>query len=99
MSDGYDNTNSGALFKNDKEDHPNWPDYKGSINVDGTEFWLSAWLKKSKAGKNYMSLSVEPKEQKSQEMPKFTSQGGGKSNDPFANGPDFGDAPQDDIGF
>lgn len=60
----YDNTNSGALFKNDEKnaDHPNWPDYKGSIDVEGKEFWINAWLKKSKAGRNYMSLSVTPKE-------------------------------------
>jgi hypothetical protein len=60
----YDNTDKGALFKNDKEGgNPNWPDYKGSINVGGTDYWLSAWIKKSKAGATYMSLSVKPKEQ------------------------------------
>jgi hypothetical protein len=59
----YDNSNSGALFKNKEKDesHPTWADYKGSINVDGTDYWLSAWLKKSKDGKPYMSLSVKPK--------------------------------------
>lgn len=61
MSD-YDNTNSGALFKNDKDGgNPNWPDYKGKINVDGTDYWLSAWIKDGKNGK-FMSLSVKPKE-------------------------------------
>ena len=62
MSD-YDNTNSGALFKNDKEGNDNRPDYKGSINVGGVEFWISSWIKTSKAGKKYMSLSVQPKEE------------------------------------
>ncbi|KKL48032.1 hypothetical protein LCGC14_2329580 [marine sediment metagenome] len=59
----YDNTNSGALFKNDDKDeeHPNWADYQGSIDVEGTNYWISAWLKKSKKGVNYMSLSVRPK--------------------------------------
>lgn len=58
----YDNTNSGALFKNDKKESDNHPDYRGSINVAGTEYWLSAWLKKSKAGQTFMSLSVKHKD-------------------------------------
>jgi len=44
----YDNTNSGALFKNDKQGNDNWPDYRGQINVNGEDFWISAWLKTSK---------------------------------------------------
>ena len=57
----YDNTNSGALFKNADKQSDNHPDYRGQINVDGKEFWLSAWLKTSKKGEKYMSLSVKPK--------------------------------------
>lgn len=60
----YDNTNTGALFKNQKDGHKNWPDYKGQINVGGKEFWLSAWIKKSKKGETFMSLSIQPKEAK-----------------------------------
>jgi hypothetical protein len=36
-------------------------DYGGTINIDGVEYWLSAWLKDGKSRK-YMSLSVRPKE-------------------------------------
>jgi hypothetical protein len=66
MSD-YDNTNRGALFKNtDKEAsdsaHEKWPDYQGRLNVNGTELWLSAWIKTSKNGMKYMSLSIKPKD-------------------------------------
>lgn len=57
----YDNTNTGALFKNDNKQTDKHPDYNGSINVNGEEFWLSAWLKTSKAGKKFMSLSVSAK--------------------------------------
>ncbi len=60
----YDNTNRGALFKNDRKESENHPDYTGQINVGGVEFWLSAWIKKSKAGKNFMSLSVKLKEER-----------------------------------
>jgi len=62
MSD-YDNTNSGALFKNDRKVSPNQPDYRGDINVNGTDFWISAWLKESKKGTKFMSLAVTVKEE------------------------------------
>lgn len=58
----YDNTNRGALFKNNRKEQDNHPDYTGSLNVGGEEFWLSAWLKTSKKGEKFMSVSVKPKE-------------------------------------
>lgn len=62
-SHNFDNTNRGALFKNDKEGgNPNWPDYRGNLNVNGTEYWIDAWIKESKKdGKKFMSLSIKPK--------------------------------------
>ena len=60
----YDNTDRGVLFKNDDKQGDSHPDYTGNINVNGTEFWLSAWIKTSdKTGKKFMSLSVKAKEQ------------------------------------
>jgi hypothetical protein len=63
----YDNTNSGLLARNDKQGNDSRPDYRGSINVDGREYWLSAWIKQGRdgtklAGQKYMSLSVQPKD-------------------------------------
>jgi len=60
----YDNTNSGALFKNDRKETANHPDYKGQINVQGVDYWLSAWIKpmKNDPEKRFMSLSVKAKE-------------------------------------
>ena len=59
----YDNSNRGAIFKNDDKQQDNHPDYKGSINVNGVDLWISGWLKTSeKTGKKFMSLSVKPKD-------------------------------------
>lgn len=57
----YDNTNRGALFKGKKVQDTH-PDYEGTINVAGTEYWINAYLKQSKAGATFMSLSVKPKQ-------------------------------------
>jgi uncharacterized protein (DUF736 family) len=66
----YDNTNRGAIFKNDDKQQDNHPDYKGSINVNGVDMWVSGWLKTSeKTGKKFMSLSVKAKEEKAPQMP------------------------------
>lgn len=66
MSD-FDNTNRGVLFKNDrKEDGDKKPSYTGSLNVDGIEFFLDAWVKKSAAGPSFMSVSVKRKDKQTQ---------------------------------
>lgn len=66
----YDNSNRGSLFKNDRKDDAKFPDYKGSINVDGTDYWLSAWIKVSKDGAKFMSLSVKNKNADASLQPK-----------------------------
>ena len=59
----FDNTNRGVLFKNDrKTDGDKKPEYTGSLNVDGVEFFLDAWLKVGKSGAKFMSVSVKRKD-------------------------------------
>jgi hypothetical protein len=53
--------NTGSLFKNRDKSSDTDRDYSGSLNLDGREFWLSGWIKKSKAGASYLSLSVKSK--------------------------------------
>ncbi len=63
MSEQYDNTNRGILSRNDRREKDTHPEYRGSINVDGIDYWLSAWVKERKDGTGkFFSLSVQPKE-------------------------------------
>ena len=74
MSKQWDNTNSGTLFKNDKQGKASRPDYNGSINVDGRDYWLSAWIKEGAKGK-FMSLAVKPKDAAAEGHPDRFQQG------------------------
>ena len=43
MPEEYDNTNSGALFKNNQKEKDTQPDMSGVLNVEGTEYRVAAW--------------------------------------------------------
>ena len=61
----YDNTNRGIISRNERKEKDSHPDMKGTINIDGVDYWLSGWTKTKKDGSGkFLSLSVEPKEQK-----------------------------------
>lgn len=57
----YDNTNRWTLNKNDRKEKDTHPDYKGSLNVDGVDYWLDGWIKDSANGK-FISGSIKPKD-------------------------------------
>lgn len=63
----YDNTNTGALFKAKERATDKHPEYSGTINVDGKEYWLAGWVNEAKSGQKYFSLKVKPKEAKQEE--------------------------------
>jgi hypothetical protein len=60
----FDNTNRGALFRNTekKEGDDRDRDYSGTLNVNGTEFWVSGWLQTSAKGTKYLSLAIKQKD-------------------------------------
>jgi hypothetical protein len=66
----YDDTNRGALFRDADKQKDGDRDYSGTINIDGTDYWLSAWIKTSAKGTKYMSLSVKPKDEKARGGPR-----------------------------
>lgn len=66
MAGNFDNTNRGVLFKNvkGKDSHP---DYKGSVNVDGVDYWFSGWIKVAgpnarDPGSKFLSVALEKKD-------------------------------------
>jgi len=76
----YDNTNSGALFENQKREKPSHPHLRGSCVIktpDGelVEYWVSAWQKTSKGGDDFFSLSFQMKDAaaKKEDKPKTQS--------------------------
>jgi hypothetical protein len=89
----YDNTNTGILSRNERKETDSHPDFTGTINVDGVDYWLSGWTKEGKPGgkmegKRFFSLSVKPKD--AQAAPKRKPEPepvGGSFNDdiPFAD--------------
>jgi hypothetical protein len=67
--------NTGSLFANTEKRSENFPDYSGSVRIEGADWWISGWRKTSKDGKMFLSLSVKRKdgtasrpEDKSQEV-------------------------------
>lgn len=65
----YDNTLKGALFVNKDKKTDNHPDYRGQLETeDGTEYWVSAWIKTpSKGGPDFLSMSLTPKDNNQQQ--------------------------------
>lgn len=65
----YDNTNTGVLFKNDKKSDKA-PDYKGKIDIGGTEYNLAGWIRQSqKTGDKFLSLKIDTYEQQAASAP------------------------------
>lgn len=79
----YDDTNKGALFINHKREKDTHPNLRGQININGQEFWLSAWTKEiqqgQRQGEKMINLAVTPKEQ--QQGPQPTQQAAPEPDD------------------
>lgn len=62
--------NTGSLWENKKKrPDSNDADRTGSINVDGVDYWINGWLKRTKTGERFLSLSVKPKQKRDSDDP------------------------------
>lgn len=84
----YDNTNRGAIWKNEDKESDTHPDFKGQLNVDGVEYWVSAWKRKPDANEKApaLSFSIKAKDapQKSKPEPKKAGRPAMDDDIPFA---------------
>ena len=71
------------------------PDFKGSINVEGVEYWVSAWKRKEDAHPKApaLSFSIQLKEQSGE------ASTGSQGNDTGNQGQSNDDPFSDNIGF
>lgn len=71
MSDKYDDTNRGVLFRSREEPKTDkHPSHSGTINVEGREYRISGWMKQSnKTGEKFLSLAVTPKDAPKESKP------------------------------
>jgi len=66
VADGqeFDNTNRGSIWKNDKRETDKHPHLTGTLNVQGKDFWVSAWVKEKDANPKApeLTMSIKPKD-------------------------------------
>jgi hypothetical protein len=74
----YDDTNRFTLWGNkDKtEATPTWADFQGTINIDGKEYYLSAWKRKAGANPKSPPLSGTVKVKEAQQPKDYSSSNG-----------------------
>lgn len=53
---------TGSLFANEKKAKDTHPDRTGTAVIDGTEYYISGWLKTKKDGKPWLSLAFKRKD-------------------------------------
>ena len=59
MTEEYDNTNRGALWPNPKyEAGGKHPRFRGSVNVNGVDYWVSMWADKVDESSNRPSVTL-----------------------------------------
>lgn len=68
--------NRGSMFDNDHKTTEKHPDFSGSINVEGTVYWISGWTGMTNDGqKRKLTLSVKRQDERPEEQSRPT-QGG-----------------------
>jgi len=66
----YDDTNRGSIWPNDRKETDKHPDFTGSLNVEGRDYWVSAWKRRPDANPKAPSLSFSIKAKDDYQAPK-----------------------------
>jgi hypothetical protein len=94
----FDNNNRGSIWKNEKKEKDTHPDFTGSLNVDGVEYWVSAWKRKDGASPKApaLSFSIKPKDEQPRRQEPQRQQ---RRPDPISSGRSLSDDLDDQIPF
>jgi hypothetical protein len=66
MTKQYDDEMKGIIFLEERRSD-NHPDYKGRIQIDGVQYWVSGWSKETRKGQA-ISLSLQKAKPASEAM-------------------------------
>ena len=83
MDKQYDNTNKGAIWKNADKQKDTQPDFKGSINVEGVEYFLNAWKRKEGASEKVPVLNFSIMKKENKPFPKQEESNNSQDDLPF----------------
>ena len=83
MSQPYDNTNRGGIWKNDRKETEKHPDFSGHLDVEGVDYWVSGWKRAPDANPKAPALSISIKRKDAQ--PEATPQQPESQQDSFAD--------------
>lgn len=85
----FDNTDKGALHKNERKTEDRYPDYKGDAMPvcahcgQKSAYWLSAWIKTARnGGKKWMSIAFQKKDDQPKVVGFEPQKTGGYANKP-----------------
>lgn len=64
----FDNNMRGTLGKNERREKDTHPEYTGKCEIEGSMYWISAWVKEAN-GRKFFSLAFKPIEQQQAQQP------------------------------
>ena len=77
----YDNTNRGQIWRNENKERDTHPDFKGSVDVEGVEYWVSAWKRKEGANPKAPALSFSIQKKEARQEPDTHADYGNRDTD------------------
>ena len=75
MTKEFDQTNRGQIWGNKDRKTDKHPTHTGSLNVEGVEYWISAWVGDKSKNQPALTFKIQKKEPKqSQQAPAAPAQ-------------------------